>query len=183
MNSMIWTSLGADMSENNSRVEFGGSLSYKEFIRFQELLLAKWNKSYIVYPITALVLTLLFSGGQVLSSLNMFIREYAYWLLIFLVPFVLSIFFRKRAWRNIVDVQGIISGELDCNGLSWKTSHGLAKYAWNELLRFKQADDMLALFYTKRCAFYLPRSFFRTAEDWERAIDVCRNNVRAGRLG
>jgi len=168
------------MDESTIGVKFCGSLSYKEFTQFQDLLLAKWNKSYIVYPVTALLFTLFFSENELFSSIFEFIKQFVTWLSIFLIPVVLTLYMRKRAWRNLADTQGVISGNLSSHGITWKTLHSLTEYEWSEILKLKQSNSMLALFYSKRCAFYLPRSFFKTEEEWERAIDLCKSKMAAG---
>lgn len=168
------------MDDSIIGVKFCGSLSYKQFTLFQELLVAKWNRPYFVYPVTALLCTLLFSENESFSSIFGFIKQFASWLLLFLVLSILTVYVRKRAWRNLADTQGVISGDLSSRGITWKTSHSLTEYEWGDILKLKQGNNMLALFYSKRCAFYLPRSFFNTEEEWGRAIDLCKSKVSAG---
>lgn len=153
-------------------VDFQGSITYKEYVKLQSLLLSKWNKTYFVFPLTALLLTFFFSEQGELSSVVTFAREYFSWLAIFIAPLAIMIFMRKRTWKNMIEIQGEVSGELNDLGIVWKTSHSLHEYTWKEILRVKHTDDMFVLFYSKRCAFFFPRSFFKAESEWRNALKV-----------
>ena len=159
------------MSERKT-VDFQGSITYKEYVKLQSLLLSKWNKTYIVFPVGALILTFFFSEQGELSSLGAFAKEYFSWLAIFIPPLAIMIFMRKRTWKNMIEIQGEVSGELNDLGIIWKTSHSLHEYTWKEILRVKHTDDMFVLFYSRRCAFFFPRSFFKTESEWQSALKI-----------
>lgn len=165
------------MNEGDA-VSFQGLITYREYVKLQSLLLAKWNKTYIVFPVGALLLTFFFSEQEELSSLSRFAKEYFSWLAIFIVPLAIMMYMRKRTWRNMIEIQGDVSGELNSVGIIWKTSHGLHEYTWEEILRVKHTNEMFVLFYSKNYAFYFPRSFFKTDFEWRRTLELV-----SGKLG
>lgn len=73
---------------------------------------------------------------------------------------------RRRAWRNYVRLHGAVSGRVGDQGLEWKTESTTTSMNWGKLLGYKALSDLTLIYYAPRCAFFLPRGFFKSDEQW-----------------
>jgi len=44
-----------------------------------------------------------------------------------------------------------------------------AKFPWSKLVKIRRHPEMLLVFYSANCAFYIPRHFFATEAAWNQA--------------
>ena len=142
---------------------FAGTVSRGEFDRIQSMLLPKWARWYVFYPALAAVFCAFSLPGAKLSDL--------------LVDLVIVVLFplamlgvtrraRSRAWRQMQRLGGAVQGVITSEGIEWNTVNTASAFAWSKIVRVAQADGMTLAFYTPRCAFYFPRSFFASESAW-----------------
>ncbi|MFL6658271.1 MAG: YcxB family protein [Massilia sp.] len=81
----------------------------------------------------------------------------------------LGTFARNRQWRQLEAMQQTVTGKLGTDGLEWNTPMTSANFPWPKIVKIRRHPEMLLLFYSARCAFYLPRTFFATEAAWNEA--------------
>lgn len=94
-------------------------------------------------------------------------------LIILLYGFVALI--SRMQWRRVAAMQQEINGAIGDAGVAWNTSMTTANFPWAKIVKVHQHPDMLLLFYSGQCAFYVPKRFFSTDSAWQ---DACALAVR-----
>ena len=146
---------------------FKGDTTTELFFRVQKGLLPSWNTPYTFLAVFFLLFVVMgqdwssptFDAAEMISSLPFFL---------FISAFYVGLiwFARKSAWRKTVELHGPVHGKLDNAGIEWHTSHTVTKYKWSELKKKKILPGLILVFYTPRCAFYFPREFLSSDEQW-----------------
>ncbi|MES3002486.1 MAG: YcxB family protein [Pseudomonadota bacterium] len=81
------------------------------------------------------------------------------------------------AWRNNQKYQDEVNGYADAIGIEWNAVYSSTRFPWAKLRRAKQVPEMSLVYYSRNCAFYFPRQFFRTAEDWDAFQTLLRDRI------
>ena len=144
-------------------VAFTGTLTRAEFDRVQLHLLPPWARWYVCYPMFAVVvffvsptrdlpidpwLKVLFAAIPVIG-LDWLMRKS-----------------RTKAWNQLMQLGGRVSGSISAEGIEWRTAMLTTRFDWSKVVRVAHADGLTLAFYTPRCAFYFPRSFFESDQVW-----------------
>jgi YcxB-like protein len=159
-------------------VNFRGMLTKKQFSTMQKALLPKWARWYVILP--GYFYVFLFSTYDWRTLL-----KHPLWavpdLLIAVVGLMctwgLIVYLSGRAWKTTTNLQGEIHGQVNESGIEWNTAISSSKFPWAKLLRVKETEQMLLVLYTPRCAFYFPRNFFASDDEW-----LALKNLLASRL-
>jgi hypothetical protein len=147
---------------------FGGTLSFAQFDRIQQVLLPWWMRKWVVIPFVlyasifndrewAVVLS-----DPVVPIAGLFVAAVILLLMSGLIRFV-----RRRAWKQVVALNGAISGSLAADGIHWNTELTRACFPWTKFIKLRKRPDLLLLYYMPRCALYFPRAFFDSEEAWQ----------------
>jgi hypothetical protein len=86
-----------------------------------------------------------------------------------LFPIGMALFTRRvraRAWKQATRLNGRVHGVITPAGIEWNTERTASRFEWAKIVRIKQAGDLTLAFYTPRCAFFFPRSFFASEAEW-----------------
>lgn len=135
-------------------------LTGAEFARLQRLV-APWWASQLMTGLWILFTCVYLEGWitGVLIALPMLILVYA------------AVALTSRVqWRRVVALQQEINGTISDEGVGWNTALTSANFPWQKIVKVQQHTDMLLLFYSARCAFYMPKRFFSTDSAWQ---DAC----------
>lgn len=108
----------------------------------------------------------------------------AIWDLLFAGFMVIAIwaatfYLHTRAWKAQDALHGEITGTVGEQGIAWSTATTSSQFPWEKILKSKQLPDMTLAFYTPRCAFYFPRDFFASDEDWRQFNDTIALHITA----
>ena len=170
-------------------IAFHGALTRSQFALVQRLLLPWWGAMWVtslwvllavvmyqvlgdanpaahlqpgvtLTPLTWAILTVV---GLVVSPLT--------WVtvLTLAIMWAITAFGRRRQWRDAENTHHIIMGSIGTAGLAWNTAMTTANFPWPKLTHMRQHPDMLLIFYSRRCAFYLPKAFFASEAAWHDA--------------
>jgi YcxB-like protein len=154
-------------SHTEVAIPFRGEITQFDFDRVQSLLLPKWATGYVVVPACIYFFVEFGSGWSVvfqnpLSALPDLLFAFA----VIAACWAITWFGRRKAWQANAQMHGETYGHLSPAGLEWSTETTSTKLPWNKLLRFKDAKDLVLIYYSPHCAFYFPKSFFSSEESW-----------------
>lgn len=158
---------------------FRGNASWPQFRRIQRALLPWWANSYVTAAYMTFLMVSLGTGwGVALSSPVEAIGDLV--VVGFLLAFVwgATFYLHKRAWKAQGALHGEITGTVGEQGIEWTTATMTSKFPWAKILKYKQLSDMTLTFYSPRCAFYFPRDFFSSDEDWRQFNDTVATHVK-----
>ncbi len=150
---------------STNSIPFKGVVTSAEFARMQRLVAPWWASR----PMTAFYLLLVC------------VNFYG-WFTGILVAFpVIAVFFTVLALASRVQgrrgaaLQQEINGTISDEGVGWNTAMTMANFPWTKVVKVRQRPDMLLVFYSRMCAFYIPKRFFATESAWQEA---CALTVR-----
>jgi len=159
------------MEEIDSRIPFSGSLTKQQFLYVQRNLLPGWLN---YWPIAAVILGLTAFNISVGTGWSTFVRNpLAAWddvLAAAIIVVIIPLVFRRawgKAWKQNLELHGDIAGEVHSGGVTWKTAVTTSNFPWDKFVKAKVLPDLILLFYTPRCAYYFPRSFFASEDNWQ----------------
>lgn len=146
-------------------IPFKGMATGAEFARMQRLVAPWWASR----PMTGLwiLFTCVYLEGWVdgaLIALPVIILLYA----------VVALISRMQG-RQVAAIQQEIDGTISDAGVCWNTTMTKANFPWAKIVKVRRHPDLLLLFYSSRCAFYVPKRFFSTDSAWQ---DACALAVR-----
>lgn len=146
---------------------FGGTLSFAQFDRIQQVLLPWWMRKWVVIPFV-LYASIFGDRGwaTVLSNPVMQVVGLCVGTTILLLMWGLVRFARRRVWKRVVALNGAISGSAGADGVEWNTALTQARFPWAKFIKLRKRPDLLLLYYMPRCALYFPRAFFGSEEAW-----------------
>jgi hypothetical protein len=149
---------------------FGGTITREQFSLVQRLLLPWWGSMRFTALCIVIVAPLLNAGLGILNgiSLEEFIFSMMWALAMIVFVWALVKFSLRRQWTMIQTTQPQITGNLNVNGLEWNTPM-TTKFPWSKLVKIRQHPEMLLIFYSPKCAFYMPKQFFATESAWNEA--------------
>lgn len=158
-------------SSPTSFIPFRGMVTAAEFARIQRLVTPWWAS----WPITALLilLTCVYLEGWIVGILL------AVPITVAVCGFVVLI--GRLQGRRHAALQQEISGVISDVGVGWNTTMTTANYPWSKIVKIRQHSDMLLLFYSGRCAFYMPKHFFATEATWDDAFALalrCQSDAK-----
>jgi hypothetical protein len=145
-------------------VAFAGTVTRDEFARIQSLLLPRWARWYVFYPVAAVVVLAVSLPGARLSEL---VVDFAAFFVLF--PIAMALFTRRvrtRAWKQALRLNGRVHGAITPEGIEWNTERTATRFDWAKIERVAQTADLTLAFYSARCAFFFPRSFFASEAEW-----------------
>ena len=181
--------MSIDPAVIGNNVPFSGALTRSQFMLVQKLLLPWWASKWM----RLLWLVLLYvcladdtsadvatAGGPSSHAANI---SAITWIFLFVLRILFSpgtwslailicvtwgatTWIRHRQWRRIEAAHTEVSGHIGDNGIAWNTPLTTANYPCANLTRVRQHPEMLLVFYSPRCAFYLPKNFFRSEAAW-----------------
>jgi hypothetical protein len=159
-------------AQSTSSVHFQGMVTAAEFARMQRLVTPWWAS----WPITALLLllTCVYLEGWIVGVLVALP-------VIAVVCGLVALITRVQGRRHAALLQEI-NGTISDVGVGWNTAMTTANFPWSKIVKVRQHSDMLLLFYSGRCAFYMPKRFFSTESAWESASALalrCKSDVRS----
>jgi len=166
-------------SPAHKETPFRGRTSWPQFRQVQGALLPWWAKPYVTAACMAFLMVSLGTGwGVALSSPVKAIPD----LLVigFLLVFIwaATFYLHTRAWKAQDALHGEITGTVGEQGIEWATATTTSKFSWEKILKYKQLPDMTLAFYSPRCAFYFPRDFFVSDENWRQFNDTVAAHVK-----
>lgn len=140
-------------------IPFKGMVTSAEFARMQRLV-APWWASRTMTALCLLFVCVIFYGWftGVLVALPVIALFFA----------ALSLASRVQGRRGAA-LQQEINGTISDAGVGWNTAMTTANFPWAKILKVRQHPDMLLLFYSSMCAFYMPKRFFATESAWQEA--------------
>lgn len=149
------------------KVTFGGQLSRDEFSRVQALMMPRWTRWYLVVPGAICLFVSTGAGWQAIwNHPAAATPDLVLAAAVLAAVAAITSFGRRKRWRETTRLTGHISGSLTEAGIEWNTDVSSSRLSWTKLLNVRKAQDLVLVFYSPRCAFYFPRSFFETADSW-----------------
>ncbi len=145
-------------------IAFAGTVTRDEFSRIQTRLLPAWARWYVFYPVALAVVLAIELPGARPSQL---VVDWAAFLVLF--PIAMALFTRRvrtRAWKQALRLNGRVHGAVTAGGIEWNTERTAARFEWAKIERVSRTADLVLAFYSARCAFFFPRSFFASEADW-----------------
>jgi len=154
-------------------VSFRGEVTLQQFNEVQKGLLPVWARFYVSGPLCVFLFVALGVGWPTaVANPAAAVPDMAYGLLALLGGALATWMARKKAWQANAQMHGEVHGYLTQEGLEWNTSTTSSKFPWSKLLKYKHSGDLVLVFYSPRCAFYFPRSFFAGGQEWRSFLDV-----------
>ncbi len=144
-------------------VAFAGTLTRAEFGRVQSMLVPVWARWYVIFPLQTVGIFFFSESRDEASNLGLQVLAAA---LVVLGTAWAMRHTRTRAWNQLVQLVGEVSGTVTSDGIEWHTSISTTRFEWAKVIRVARADGLTLAFYAPRCAFYFPRSFFESEEAW-----------------
>ncbi len=156
-----------DNPAESSVFRFRGDPTRAQFAAVHAALLPKWLGPCIVIPCIFYLFAFMDrSWSDIVAYPERSIPDLLTAAICALMYMALTWYGRKSAWRNSIKMNGTIHGKLDDIGIEWNTDHTTTRFKWAELTKMKVLPGMMLVYYTPRCAFYFPREFFSSEEQW-----------------
>lgn len=146
-------------------IPFKGTATGAEFARMQRLVVPWWASRTMTGLL--ILFTCVYLEGWVDGVLI------ALPAIIFVYAAVAGI--SRMQWRRVDALRQEINGSIGDGGVCWNTAMTTANFPWAKIVKVKRHPDLLLLFYSDRCAFYVPKRFFSTDSAWQ---DACTLAVR-----
>ncbi|GAB4232054.1 MAG: hypothetical protein Kow0049_14720 [Stanieria sp.] len=83
----------------------------------------------------------------------------------------------KKAWQSNKLIHGNFSGVATEQTLFWNHPYGESKFPWDVMLKYKEAKNIMMLYTSIDQALFIPRSFFKSEEDWQQFRHLVANKV------
>jgi hypothetical protein len=146
-------------------ISFRGKMTAAEFARVQRLM-APWWASPQMTSVWILFSSVYFEGwiAGALIALPVIILVYV----------AVALISRVQG-RRVAALQQEINGTISEAGVGWITAMTTADFPWTKIVKVKEHPDLMLLFYSSRCAFYMPKRFFSSDSAWQ---DACALAVR-----
>jgi hypothetical protein len=148
-------------------VSFAGTLKESQFDRVQKALLPIWMRWYVFVPSVLICFVQIGAGWEHVWQEPLRAVPDLLWSLPVLAACAVIIKIgRRRAWKNYQRFHGAVSGHLGSDGLEWKTEATTTSLPWVKTTGHRVSRDLALLYYAPRCAFFFPREFFLSDQDW-----------------
>jgi hypothetical protein len=161
-------------------IEFEGQLDEDAFRRAQWLStpgLVRWMGWLIA---AALVMVLATGGLQPILQKPV---ESAIKLGVMVAFAIFMIVAPRRAitktWQNTPLLHERVTGYLSEAGVRFQSNSNDTTLTWDKLVKQRLGKDLILLYTSARSALILPRSYFRTEEDWAAARELVTRNLPA----
>jgi hypothetical protein len=140
-------------------IPFKGMVTGAEFARVQRLMVPWWASPQM----TALwiLFSCVYFEGWIVGALVALP-------VIILVCAAVALISRAQ-WRRVAALQQEINGTIGDAGVGWNTAMTTANFPWQKIVKVNEHPDLLLLFYSGRCAFYMPKRFFSSDSAWQNA--------------
>ncbi len=142
---------------------FSGTVTLPEFERIQTQLTPAWARRGVLHAVMAVALATVALVDRSLPELLAFALLFAAFVAL------RRVFARRaheRAWKRAVQLGGRMHGDISAQGILWNTERSSTRFEWANVLRLDQAEGLTLAYYTPRCAFFFPRSFFESDAAW-----------------
>ncbi len=150
-----------------SVISFAGSLQESRFTQVQQALLPFWMRWYVFVPSLVICFVQIGAGWENVWSEPLRVVPDLLWSVpVLAVCAVIVRLGRRRSWRNYQQLHGAVSGQVGDSGLDWRTETSTTSLPWAKIIGHRLTRDLALLYYAPRCAFFLPREFFATEQDW-----------------
>jgi hypothetical protein len=165
---------------HHEAIPFAGALTREQFSLVQRLLLPWWGSMWIT-SLFIFVLALMFNlAGEAGATLLVNTLANLLWAAAMSVfVWVMTSLVRYRQWRRIKAMKQTVAGRIGETGIEWNTPMTTATFPWPKIVKLRQHPDMLLFFYSARCAFYVPRTFFATETAWRDANELALRSFSA----
>ena len=165
---------------SNSVVPFAGTLEESQFARVQQALLPRWMRWYVFVPSCLILFVQLGAGWETVWQEPLRAVPDLLWSLPVLVACAVIVKLgRRRAWKNYLRLHGSVSGQVGADGLQWKTETSTTSLPWAKITGHRVLEDLALLYYAPRCAFFLPRTFFASEQEWLALQQLLGENSKA----
>jgi amino acid transporter len=84
-----------------------------------------------------------------------------------------------KTWQNTPLLHERVTGYLSEAGVRFQSSSNDTTLTWDKLVKQRVSNDLILLYTSARAALILPRSYFRTDEDWAAARALVTRNLPA----
>jgi hypothetical protein len=163
-----------------AQASFSGTINEPQFNRVQSALLPVWSRWYFFAPTCVLAFVALGTGwAEAIADPSQAVPDLLWGLAVFVTCTLLMRYGRRRAWQSYIRLHGAVSGRVSPNGIEWKTESSTTSLPWEKLLGFRVFNDLALVFYAPRCAFFLPRDFFATEQEWSALCEVLSQHSKA----
>lgn len=150
---------------------YKGTITREQFSLVQRMLLPWWGTMRLT-TLWIVIGALVFAVGDhiVTGTLLLEALSSLFWATAMIVyVWGLTTYVRHRQWRRVNATQQDITGNLGKAGIEWNTPMITAKFPWSKIVKIRQHPEMLLIFYSSNCAFYVPKHFFATETAWSEA--------------
>lgn len=162
----------------NKSVQFSGEIDLEQYRIVQKLLLPVWAKPYAFAACISYVFISIGVGwSTALKSPIKALPDLITIGIVFLAYWAMTIYSTKRAWKTHRELHGKVNGVVGPTGVEWNTASTASKFSWEKIVKCKHTHDMTLIFYTPRCAFFFPSSFFTSASDWASFNEIVKEHA------
>jgi hypothetical protein len=150
---------------------FRGTITRDQFTLVHRLMTPWWGtvKSTPLWIFVFMLISNLTIRDGADSILTTFIASLLLAVPLTMLAWLIALLGRHRQWHRLSVDQREITGTIGEAGLEWNTPVTTATYPWSKIVKIRQHPDMLLIYYSARCAFYLPKNFFTSEADWNKA--------------
>ena len=168
---------------DDAAVPFGGTLSFRRYLAVQKAVRPRWAHPLVTIACVVWLLSLWNDGvvsyGSGLPALLALLAINGFLVCVIgLAVWAALRFLQRRQWRRMTALHGTVAGAVGADGIGWNTALAESRYAWNRIVRTREADGLVLLHYAPRCALYFPREFFADEAAWEAFRSTVRTYTR-----
>ncbi len=163
------------------QVEFAGEVTYEDFkaaLKLHQGMLAILG--WIRFPmLVAFAMLLLYYAATAITDFGAFGVIFSAIPLIIIVVAIasISVWQRRRLWRNIKNTFQGLSGKASEAGVELSTPSVHSEFKWFAFVGQKHNADIALLYRNGTMFQMIPRTMFKTAEDWETFISLVNRYV------
>ena len=92
-------------------------------------------------------------------------------------PFYMPYFTARKLWSNAL-MRTPDKGSITDHGVVYQMGDAVGEYPWESYAKLRKSDKVAALITADRILCPFPRSYFHSAEDWDRFIKIADFHVK-----
>jgi hypothetical protein len=163
----------------NEPVRFEGEVTWPEYRHIRRRLPPWWGRTTTVLVVALLALGKLgrdvglfrIDDGQIVIQLVLAGVTLA-------ILLGVSHLLERWQWKSYNRIHGKTTGEVSV-GLRWKTDLVTSDISWTKVTGHKIDDQLVLIYYSTLCAYFLPRSFVSDESSWNALQATVKQHSKA----
>ncbi len=156
---------------SDSSIPFSGRITRQQFSLVQRMMSPWWGtmSMTVLWTVSAALAYAL--GDHLLADTGPLValRSLGWAMALLIIVWIATTSAHNQQWNQTIRSQPVVAGRVGEAGLEWNTPLSAVMYPWSRIAKIIQHPEMLLIFHSEKCAFYISKPFFTSETAWSEA--------------